>query len=1151
MKKSNRRSVLTTTLIISLLMISVNSIAFAQIINYHPDMGVTSPAPAYMSSDNSVYAAAQEYGNLLNEDYAWNDPHGNTPQRTGFNLGPAPDRPDVLWRTENNPVPIVIGGDEVLGVDDGVVNPTLDSFTGAPMAMDGQIIAEGYIYLNEAAAAVDDEENAIISLDPHTGAVNWASLCGGPYPGGPGASFGASSYIFKVDDDHFGTFTGGFGGGDFYMYNLDGYALWSDNTITPGAVYHGGIVAPDPVYMVFGPRGVGAYSNNYCGWDLSDPDVDKGDGGRWLWNYTIDEPGSNPCLAYGDGRLYCGSYSSTSVYALDAETGEKVWETFVESAMGYMTTYADGKLFVGCQSMHIYALDGETGEIVWQNDFGTANRAFNVWNINYAYDRVYLHDLGFGQTGAQKCLDADTGEILWASPSLFYIGYYRTVVADGKIYGRQSDQSTTTGREAIPTNFACWDAFTGEVLWNIYESIAGPIIAYGCLLYIQGSQLWCLSTALPPQDWPMFRGSVETPGFTLDKGPTDISGGPKWTYTTGAGILSSPAVVDGKVYFNSNDRYVYCLDAYTGEEIWSFLTNEPLMTKFGSSPAVVGNRVYIGPDDGNFYILDADDGDLITSVPMGTYRAVQVSLGQHNIASSPIPYGNRVYVGSMHSGLFYCLDLNGNIQWSLDPTGDADPIPGSAAIADGYIYFMDWDGYINKIDMDGNVVLRFYTSRNGDSFWSNFWGVRSYTPTVVGDRVWIGGTNNRVRCWNATTGEQIYSGYQPNVAGETSHGSAVFVQDWAIDPVDEEGDEIGDSDGRIVTQAGPTMVMARGDNGTNIWSNWGGWEVWSTPVFSGIGRSAVVYYGSDSAGITVVDATTGIASSWYTARGNVVGSPAIWDGKLYIGSYDNKLYCFEDRNTQEMAASISTDKVYMGVGDSVTVTMQLTKVPDVNVYAEIGRAAPVPPMTDTDVIVTFTDPAGAEHDVLATTDEDGFATASYSLDTAGTWKAIAWYMGEEKPAFAYGYAFSDEVLLTVAGPAPPGPDPLVASVSPTSSDVMVGESVALTASTSGGTAGFAYQWFTYIGGDATVMAGQTEDTLIVTPIAEGTFGYFCEVTDAMGQVDSTDTAEVKAAAPETPVEAPAIPLEYIYAIIALLVVAIVIIVVGILLLRKR
>jgi hypothetical protein len=494
----------------------------------------------------------------------------------------------------------------------------------------------------------------------------------------------------------------------------------------------------------------------------------------------------------------------------------------------------------------------------------------------------------------------------------------------------------------------------------------------------------------------------------------------------------------------------------------------------------------------------------------------------------------------MHNGLFYCLDLNGNIQWSID-LNEGDPIPGSAAVADGYIYVMDWDGYVNKIDMMGNVVLRFYTDRSGDSFWSSFWGVRSYTPTVVGDKVWIGGTNNRVRCYNGTDGELIFEGYQPNVAGETSHGSAVYIPNYAMNPLYENGTDADCEAGYICTQAGPTLSLSRADTGENIWSNWGGWEVWSTPVFSGIGRSSVIYYGSDSAGLTVVDATTGTALSWYTARGNIVSSPAVWDGKLYVGSYDGKMYCFEDRNTQEMAASCSVDKTSVNLGDSVTVSMQLTKTPDVNVYEEIGRPAPTPGMPDASVLITFTDPSGVEHDTTATTDENGFASASYTPDATGTWSVIAWYNGEELPAKSYSYAFSDTVTISVSEETGPAPA-VIATVSPTASDIMVGESVVLTASTSGGTAPFTYQWYTYISGNAVAISGETAATLVVAPDSEGTYGYYCEVSDAAGMVDSSDTAEVKAAA-ETTTNGEGIPMEYIYAIIAVIAIVVVLVVV--------
>jgi outer membrane protein assembly factor BamB len=1028
-------AILTTAILIALMASSLIVAAAGWHWNWNPNQFAESGAPAYMDASKSAYAAASEYGDLLNEDYAWHDPHANIPERTGFNPGPAPDRPDVLWRTyRGQSIPKVLwGGNNIAGAAEGVINPTIADFTGAPMAMNGEVFAYGDIYPNPGANTT--QRDAIINLDPHTGAVNWAHIVNR----GPtstvvvDASFGIASYIFKVDDTHFGTQSGTYG---FSMFRTDGTYLWTDGQIMPRATYHRLIVCPAPTYMVLGPlqhQGIpGVYVNYISGWDLSDPDVDKGYGGRSVWNYTCDESGNYPMQAVGDGRLYTGSYGSTTVHALNITTGEKVWTTAVQSAVGYMGCYANGKLYTACQSMYVTCYDGATGEILWHNDEGTANRAFNVWNVIYAYGRIYCHDLGFGRTGATKCFDADTGEMLWASQTLFYIGYYRICVADGKIYGRQSDSSVTTGREPEPTSFACWDAFTGEVLWEIRENIAGPILAYGCLIYVAGagygdtgSQLQCLSTAVgKPDDWAMFRGNADTPGFTLDKGPMDISGGPKWTFTTGSGINTQPAVADGKVYLNSNDGYTYCLDAYNGSLIWKHKSDEPLMTKMGSSPAVAGGKVYVGPDDGYFYVLDAEDGTELKKVAMGTYRSVMVSLSQHDIMSSPIISGGRVYVGSKNNGLFYCLNLNGDVQWSIDLDGEGEPIVGSAAVSDGYIYIMDWDNYINKIDMAGNVVLRFEVETSGDSFWSGRWHIASYTPTVVGDKLWVGGTNNRVRCYNVTDGSLIFSGVQPNVRGETAHGSAVYVPDYAINAVYSNGTESDVTQGKIITQAGPTMSCSRADTGENIWSSWGGWEIWSTPLFSGIGMSAVVYYGSDSAGLQVINASDGAALSWYTAGGNIPGSPALWDGKLYIGSYDNKLYCFEDRNTQEMAISISTDKSQMNVGDSITVTLQLTKIPDINVYEEIGRPAKTPGLPDAPVLVTFTKPDGVtEVTRSATTDKLGWASVTFAPDAAGTWKIITWYEGEDNVHSAYGYAFSDEATVDVVGGVEPTPTP--------------------------------------------------------------------------------------------------------------------------------
>jgi outer membrane protein assembly factor BamB len=1136
-QKMKQSIILVTTFLVCLMASSI--IVSAEVIkNPNAEQGTVwaSSSASYMSESNSAYSVSTAtYGNLLNEDYAWNDPHGNNPERTGFNPGPAPDRADVIFCTNSVSVPKVILGNKVLtnGTPNGVYSPYVDSFSGSPMAMAGQLIVSGKVRVNINNSTL---RNAVISLNPHTGAVNWASLVGiSPAMGSVGSSFASSSYIYKVDDTHF--ITVGIISGGLMMFRTDGTFLWWDNSITAGAYYHGLVVAPAPEAKVFVTRSPGepGLSTNYlCCYTLDNPEEDRNvysstgafiQSGRSIWNYTIDEAGNTPIQCYGDGRVYMASYSSTKVYAIDADNGEKIWETDMPSLNGYMTCYAEGKLFVGCLSFYIHALNATNGEIIWQNSDGEANRAFNSWCMNYAYGRLYCHDLGFSRTGAMKCLDGETGKTLWASTELNNIGYYTTCVADGKVYGMQSDGSTATGREADPLMFGCWDAFTGEFLWGIQETISSPVIAYGCLYFILSGHLYAVSTAVEPVDWAMWRGSVETPGLTFSSGPVDISDGPKWTFTTGSGVISSPVISKGKLYINANDGYTYCINAYTGEEIWKHATNEPKMTSFGSTPAVVNNKVIIGPDDGNLYILNADNGAEIAKVYMGPYQSVQISLGQHAIRSSPIVYDNKIYVASIHDDKFYCLDLNGNIEWTVN----AGRAAGSVGISNGALYLVTMTNRLIKMTLTGSIIWNVPIPAAGI-------GSNSYTPTIAGDYVYIGVVAKNLYAYNATNGELIFNIPQPSTGYESSHGSVTYVPQWT---------SASSTVGRLFGQDGTGMACMRADNGTNIWYSWGGWEIWPSPVVAGIGSSAVVYFGSDSGSIQVVDAKTGTPISWYTTGSNIVGSPAIWDGKLYVGSTDNKVYCFEDHNTQEMDISVSTDKTSLNIDDPVTVTIQLTKIPDVNVYEEIGRSAPVPGFPDADVLVTFTDPTGNATDFTATTDNDGYAIVTYNPDMAGTWKVIGWYNGEDLPVFSYSYAFSEELELSVAGPAP---DALITTVTQTTSEINIGESVVLTVTTSGGQADFSYQWYTYLDGNTVALSGETSETLTVSPSTEGTYGYFCEVTDAAGQVDSSDTAQVKVFAEGA--NGMGIPMEYIYVIVAVIV-AVIVLVVVYMVMKKR
>ena len=47
-----------------------------------------------------------------------------------------------------------------------------------------------------------------------------------------------------------------------------------------------------------------------------------------------------------------------------------------------------------------------------------------------------------------------------------------------------------------------------------------------------------------------------------------------WKFDASDGSSSAPSVANGRVYFGSGDGLVFCLNAETGEKIWSYETEK-------------------------------------------------------------------------------------------------------------------------------------------------------------------------------------------------------------------------------------------------------------------------------------------------------------------------------------------------------------------------------------------------------------------------------------------------------------------------------------------------------------------------------------------------------------------------------------------------
>ena len=918
MKTVRHPSSLITTVVLLALIVSLNLSAIAVV------------SAASLVTPDDGYGDVMEYPNL--------DPIGANPQRTSYNAGPAPDTPELLWQSD------------LTAPEIGLVSSGLGA---------AYLVADGKIFCRESGFGA----NTVYALNAMTGKLVWAT----DLPEGITLSgFFGGDAVYRIDDSHVVTeaSTG------LACFNSEtGVLLWIDPEITSGGsfAYFPFIVVPELSMFYRQNTPAGAYTIDLVGYDASNAD----EGFTEVWRYTKVSAGSSP-LCYGDGRIYESSTGDMAVYAIDALEGTLLWETQAKNSLGYAASFSDGKLYVASESQSLTIYDAENGDIL--QEWTAPDRPFMSYTGAVAYGRIYRHVLAVPESYF-ACWDAETLELLWTAPTYYYIGYFQSIVADGKVYVAESE-----GSELVPESFACYDAFTGEKLWDIPKYVANPAVAYGNLYLTVDGVISCYSNVnqpngQQPESWSNWLGNTEQPGVVIgESAPKSISY-PRWTYETGGAITGGVAVADGKVYAGSRDQNLYCIDAYDGSYLWSY----EIGFKMHSGPAVANGRVFIGPDDGTIYCLDADDGTLIWETPAGGFIPYTSGLA-YQARSSPIVVDGKLYVGSIN-GNMYCLDTaDGDVIWSYQ-TGA--PITVSPTVSHGVVYF----------GADGE--LKALSANTGNVLWTAPYDIGSRSPLVVDDTVYVtiqvslgffetyhylvalDGSAYGAQLWNASISDQVMG-----------HGNTAYAMTYY--------------DGVIYTPAGAQVAAYNAANGENIWSKFLGFLIYPAVTVSVDPTGTNVYVGSDSYSVTCIDAMSGESISWYTTGGQVECVPAVYDGRLYVGSADHKIYCFYDDPTAQMSMSISVDKTDVELGDDVTVTARIN-----------------PRLPNVPVKVTFTHPEGTETDLDLIADNMGYATATYSPKAEGNWTVIAWYQGAQYTGIKYSNAFSEQITLEVIDTTPP------------------------------------------------------------------------------------------------------------------------------------
>ena len=208
-----------------------------------------------------------------------------------------------------------------------------------------------------------------------------------------------------------------------------------------------------------------------------------------------------------------------------------------------------------------------------------------------------------------------------------------------------------------------------------------------------------------------------------------------WTFPpdalAGDFAFASPAVVDGVVYYAVNrfSPVVFAVNATTGAEIWR---HAGPLSQIISSPNVVDRRVYVAFTDGTIQALDPANGQPIWSVihPGGAYSSPAVADGRLYIAihnsgllaldittgsqlwlapmpgpqwSSPAIENGRVFVGSRDDHKLYAFDsVTGNTLWTATTS---DWVQTSPAVANGVVYIANNSGNLYAFNAETGGLI--------------------------------------------------------------------------------------------------------------------------------------------------------------------------------------------------------------------------------------------------------------------------------------------------------------------------------------------------------------------------------------------------------------------------------------------------------------
>jgi outer membrane protein assembly factor BamB len=243
---------------------------------------------------------------------------------------------------------------------------------------------------------------------------------------------------------------------------------------------------------------------------------------------------------------------------------------------------------------------------------------------------------------------------------------------------------------------AAFDRFSGEELWR---QQVGEVErrASGLDRFMDRSDAGFVGGGVGGGDGLVLLGT--TRGNVIALALSD--GTEQWRTYVGSEIGAQPVAAQGRVFAQTIDGELIALDAKTGEKLWSYSSQVPLLTLRGTStPVTARDVVFTGFASGKVVALRANNGEPIweqrVMLPEGRSELERIV----DVDAAPLVTANAVFAQAYQGRMMRIMARDGRPRWEAD-------VSSFLNLAEGYgqVYAVEEKDTVTALDQESGEVV--------------------------------------------------------------------------------------------------------------------------------------------------------------------------------------------------------------------------------------------------------------------------------------------------------------------------------------------------------------------------------------------------------------------------------------------------------------